>query len=323
MTDGKTSNDVKRGASPAECTPSDVIGRVPKFSLECTPHLRPILRSLLYQATCSYHMERQRVDDSDLSRLIYSNGGYGWNKKIDDKAEYLSTSHGTQKSGSTVTFRFNGTSVQVKGTILQHKQDSKNRPYAEFALDSNIITTFDIGNSSNDSVLYQQTFYNSPSLSAEKEHFLTIALFDPDEYRWIDYIDYTSVPGAAMNTPATSSTLLTNGMTSTPSTTTNGVTVSSQPQNDDSGSVSKSLVSGVSISAVVVIALLVTLVWWRRRHLKASGEEDSLPITEVQFLQGSGPLGSISDPSSLNFGSSDQGQAQQMNVSPPPYRETA
>ncbi|KAL0061396.1 hypothetical protein AAF712_011797 [Marasmius tenuissimus] len=277
------------------------------------------------QLVSSYHMERQRVDDSDLSRLIYSNGGYGWNKKIDDKAEYLSTSHGAQKSGSTVTFRFNGTSVQVKGTILQHKQDSKNRPYAEFALDSNMITTFDIGNSSNNSVLYQQTFYNSPSLPAEKEHILTIALFDPDEYLWIDYIDYIPVPGAAMNTPATSSTLLTNGMTSTPSTTTNGVTVSSQPQNDDSASsISKSLVSGVSISAAVMMALLVALVWRRRRRrLKASGEEDSLPITEEQFSQGSGPMSSISEPSSLDFGSSDQGQAQQMDVSPPPYRETA
>ncbi|KAK1219237.1 hypothetical protein PQX77_018044 [Marasmius sp. AFHP31] len=279
-----------------------------------------------------YYMERQRVDDCDLSKLIYSNEGHGWQRKSDDKAEYLSTSHSARKSGSTVTFRFNGTSVQVKGTIFQHKQDSNNRPYAEFALDSTMTTTFDIGNPSDDPVLYQQTFYNSPALPAEREHFLTITLFDPDMHLWIDYIEYIPVPGATVNTPATLSTPLT----------------------DDSGSISKSLVTGVSVPAAVMIVLIVALVWWKRRRMKgASAKESSLPMTEEQFLQvrpypisvekhtttgsarkthvpkqnnrssGSGPSSSNSDSSGLDPGPSDREQPQEIDVSPPPYRETA
>ncbi|KAK1229968.1 hypothetical protein PQX77_006962 [Marasmius sp. AFHP31] len=216
-------------------------------------------------------MGTERVDDGNLDRLIYANGGKGWKRSTRAaKEEYLSTSHGSPQAGSSVTFRFNGTSVEVKGTVLEQGSSSSAKPLAIFVLDFNIQSTFK-GELSNDTVYDQQFYFNSP-LSAG-EHALTMTLMDPESLLWLDYIDYTPVTAAAANSPPASST-------------TDGATATQQPQNnaDTNNGVSKGLVAGISVLAAVLMALIVLgLVWWllqrRKRGKQGSEETQSISYT--------------------------------------------
>ncbi|KAL0061400.1 hypothetical protein AAF712_011801 [Marasmius tenuissimus] len=231
-------------------------------------------------------MALQRVDDSDLDKLIYANGGKGWRRSTRAaKEEYLSTSHGSPEAGSSVTLRFNGTSVEVKGTVLKQKQGSENsqEPLAIFVLDFASETTYN-GNPSNNTV-YSQRFYFNSSLSAG-EHSLTMTLVDPDVRLWLDYIDYTPLPV----TPASS-------------TTTGGATATNQSQNDadTSGGVSKGLVAGISILAAILTALTVLgLVWWflRRKRMK----QDSEATQSISYYtHPSHPTSPVQSESSLGY----------------------
>ncbi|KAG7085699.1 hypothetical protein E1B28_003244 [Marasmius oreades] len=89
-----------------------------------------------------------------------------------DASEYRSTSHGSPEIGSSVTFRFNGTLVQVFGTI--HTGTPELPPTAIFILDSKQQSIFK-GSPSNDTQ-YSQLFYNSGILLAA-EHALTMILY--------------------------------------------------------------------------------------------------------------------------------------------------
>ncbi|KAJ8087677.1 hypothetical protein PM082_006512 [Marasmius tenuissimus] len=231
-------------------------------------------------------MALQRVDDSELDKLIYANGGKGWRRSPRAaKEEYLSTSHGSPKAGSSVTFRFNGSSVDVRGTVLEQIQgsNSSQKPLAIFVLDFNTKFTFK-GNPSNDTV-YSQRFYSCSPLSAG-EHSLTMTLVDPDNLLWLDYIDYTPLPV----TPASS-------------TTTGGATATNQSQNDadTSGGVSKGLVAGISILAAILTALTVLgLVWWflRRKRMKQDSEATQCIS---YYTHSSHPTSPVQSESSLGY----------------------
>ncbi|KAJ8087676.1 hypothetical protein PM082_006511 [Marasmius tenuissimus] len=233
-------------------------------------------------------MATQRVDDGNLDKLIYANGGKGWRKSTRAaKEEYLSTSHGSPAAGSSVTLHFNGTSVEVKGTVLKQGSSTSEKPLAIFVLDFNVQSTFE-GELSNDTVYDKQFYFNSP-LSAG-EHTLTMTLMDPESLLWLDYIDYTPVTAAAANAPSASST------------TTDGATATQQSQNnaDNGNGISKGLVAGISVLAAILIALIVLgLVWWmlqRRKRIKQGSEEtesisytsQSDPTSHIQseFRQG-------------------------------------
>ncbi|KAK1219234.1 hypothetical protein PQX77_018041 [Marasmius sp. AFHP31] len=215
-------------------------------------------------------MGTERVDDGSLDRLIYANNGQGWERsKRNAEQEYLSTSHGSSRAGSSVTLRFNGTSVEVKGTVLKQGSSSSRKPLAIFVLDFNIQSTFE-GELSNDTVYNKQFYFNSPL--SPGEHSLTMTLVDPDKLLWLDYIDYTPVTAAATNSPLASST------------TTDGATATQQSQNnaDTNNGVSKGLVAGISILAAVLTALIVLgLVWWllQRRKRRKQGSEDTQSIS--------------------------------------------
>ncbi|KAL0563742.1 hypothetical protein V5O48_018323 [Marasmius crinis-equi] len=200
----------------------------------------------------------QRVDDANLSRLIYANGGQGWKRNSpSDPAENNGTSHGSSDPGASVTFLFNGfepgTSVQLRGTIHPQKQTDPSaqtqKPLAIFTLD---FTTKEIfqGNPTNDTQ-YNQPFFDSVLLPAA-QHSLTMTLVDPDNLLWFDYIDYEPVtladlpPTSTMSTPAT-------------------VTITSQ--SDTKNAVSKGLVAGIAILAAVLASVIVVgFLWWLRQR---------------------------------------------------------
>ncbi|KAK1219235.1 hypothetical protein PQX77_018042 [Marasmius sp. AFHP31] len=198
-------------------------------------------------------MGSQRVDDSEIDKLKYLNEATDWvASKTEDEAEYLSTSHGSSREGSTLEFQFNGTSVEVKGTVLKQKQRSDKIPVATFVVDQSGQSRFE-GKPSNDN-LYQQAFYSNLSLQADRQHTLIMSVNDPDSRIWFDYIDYTPT-GLATDLPPTSST------------TPDGAAITNPPQNnaDDKG-VSTGLVAGVSVGAATLTALIVIGLWWLQRR---------------------------------------------------------
>ncbi|KAK1221140.1 hypothetical protein PQX77_016058 [Marasmius sp. AFHP31] len=246
----------------------------------------------------------ETVDDTDLSRLIYSNSGKGWRKRENDKLEYLSTSHGSPAAGSSVTFRFNGmlplylhqtfrlslslmanlgTSVEVKGTVLKQNQgtDNSQKPLALFVLDLTSKITY-TGKLSNDT-LHDERFYFNSSLPANVEHSLTMTLVDPDSLLWLDYINYAPVMAAAPDASSTSSSTATDVATATKQ---------SQSNADTSNGVSKGLVAGVSVLAAILTASIVLgLVWWlQRRKRRKQGSEETQNVSYTHPSDPTSPI---------------------------------
>ncbi|KAK1229971.1 hypothetical protein PQX77_006965 [Marasmius sp. AFHP31] len=295
-------------------------------------------------------MSLKRVDDSDTSTLSYSNGGKGWRKET-DTTQYLSTRHGSPVEGASVTFQFKGTSVEVKGTVLKQTQDSNRKALLTFVLDRNSQTTFE-GKPSNDSNLYQQTFYSNSSLQAEEEHSLIMSLSDPDGSLWLDYIDYTPSDLSTDTSPVSSTA------TDTPpgsSVAPDGATTTNQPQNEaGKKGVSTGLVVGISCVTAILTALVVIGLWWlrRRKRMKQNSEEPTAlfthptgpntvaPMVQHVFSQGHvHPYPTTMNPrtggpgkpqiqyipsqysSATSASSTDQGQDIEPEL--PPYRKTA
>ncbi|KAK1229970.1 hypothetical protein PQX77_006964 [Marasmius sp. AFHP31] len=199
------------------------------------------------------YMGSQRVDDSEIDKLKYLNEAADWiASKRDDEAEYSSTSHGSLREGSTLEFQFNGTLVEVKGTVLKQKQGSNKTPVATFVVDQAGQSRFE-GKPSDDN-LYQHAFYSNLSLQANRQHTLIMSVNDPDSRIWFDYIDYTPT-SLATDLPPTSS--------APPG----GAAITNPPQNNaDKKGVSTGLVAGVSIGAATLTALIVIGLWWLRRR---------------------------------------------------------
>ncbi|KAL0564262.1 hypothetical protein V5O48_017787 [Marasmius crinis-equi] len=184
----------------------------------------------------------QRVDDGDQARLTYS--GKDWKSAFPRKeAEYKWTSHGTANSGSFVTFPFNGTAVQVRGTI--HPWKSEQLPRTTFNLDSSPNEITFVGTPTNDTQ-YNQLFFNTSQLQVA-EHSLRMTFLNPESVLWLDYIDYM---------PTTSQT-------------------STAPAQASQNHTSKGLAVGISVLATVVFSGIVLggLWWLRRRRLRRSGSE--------------------------------------------------
>ncbi|KAJ8087674.1 hypothetical protein PM082_006509 [Marasmius tenuissimus] len=199
-------------------------------------------------------MGSQRVDDSEIDKLEYLNEATEWTASDrDDKADYSSTSHGSLRGGSRLTFRFNGTSIEVKGTVLKQKQGSNNVPVATFVVDQTGQFRFE-GKPSDDN-LYQHAFYSNFSLQADRQHTLIMSVnFDPDSRLWFDYIDYTP-------------TSLTTDIPPISSATPDRATATNPPQNDaDNKGVSTELVMGLSVGAAALTAMIVIGLWWLRRR---------------------------------------------------------
>ncbi|KAL0061399.1 hypothetical protein AAF712_011800 [Marasmius tenuissimus] len=258
-------------------------------------------------------MSLVRVDDSDTSTLSYANGGQGWRRSDRaDTAEYLATSHGSSVSGASVTLRFNGTTVEVKGTVFQDKEGSNKKSTATFVLDQNGQNPFQFERKPSSNTLYQQTLYSNSSLQADMEHTLVMSLNDPDYRLWLDYIEYTPMSSAADASPVSSAKIEAPPASSAASeippvssVASNGATATNEPQsNTDNKGVSTGLVAGVSVAAAILTTLIVIGFWWLRRekHMKQDSEEPATfftypsnpntvaPMVQHEFSQGKSPL---------------------------------
>ncbi|KAF9267237.1 hypothetical protein L218DRAFT_1074525 [Marasmius fiardii PR-910] len=204
----------------------------------------------------------QRVDDSDLSRLLYAFGAHGWKKMTGDLNESNQTSHGSPEIGASVTLRYNGTSVQVLGTI--RNGTTTQTPIATFTLDNVPQTPFKAPKSNETE--YTRSFYNSGFLPPG-EHTLLVTLIDPDNKLWLDYFEYFSADIAASGTPTISIVSSAIG-TNTPN---------AQPETSQSlNTASKGLIAGICVLAVFLVSLcaVVGFLWYRRRKRKTWADPD-------------------------------------------------
>ncbi|KAK1219236.1 hypothetical protein PQX77_018043 [Marasmius sp. AFHP31] len=228
----------------------------------------------------------------------------------------MSTSHGNEEADSSVTFRFNGTSVEVKGTIIQDLQGSNKKSVATFVLDQDGQNPFQFERKPTSNTIYQQTLYSNSSLQADREHTLVMSLNDPDYRLWLDYIEYTPTSSATDASPASSAKIeippASSAVSDTPhvsSVAPDGAAATSDPQNNTNNEgVSTGLVVGVSVGAAILTALVVIGLWWlqRRKRMKQDSEEPATlfthpslgsnnvaPMVQHEFSQGKSPLGLV------------------------------
>ncbi|KAL0572090.1 hypothetical protein V5O48_009868 [Marasmius crinis-equi] len=131
-----------------------------------------------------------RVDDTELARWNYADGGNGWRRRLDPQTFNLS-GHAGLNNGSLVTIHFHGTSVQLVGYILPlSSNDGTPIPRLSFSLD-NVSSTY-TPPINVQATLYNQTFFTSNALPDER-HDLTVIYTqtNPSPSLWLDYIDYT------------------------------------------------------------------------------------------------------------------------------------
>ncbi|KAL0574179.1 hypothetical protein V5O48_007769 [Marasmius crinis-equi] len=100
----------------------------------------------------------QRVDDAAHGQLAYTGEKWRFHVPAEDK-EYNRTSHGNPVSGTFVTFRFNGTSVQVRGTVRPRKTPAHISNFT-FTLDTSPAETTFLGPPT-DVVQYDQLLWSA------------------------------------------------------------------------------------------------------------------------------------------------------------------
>ncbi|KAI0363226.1 hypothetical protein BV20DRAFT_172070 [Pilatotrama ljubarskyi] len=210
-----------------------------------------------------------RIDDTS-PRLQYSGqwaqGGTG--------QDYLSTSHVSDSSGSSVTFTFNGTFVTVYGSVGSTGSSSS------YALDDEPPVTSDI--------------YEVPSPQHNWPFFFPSSTLEPGLHKLVitvaggtfslDYIEYTSIAGEENvgDVQAPSSSSLSSSLPSA---------VLSSPDSSPSSSMSPSqglsggAIAGIAVAAVVVVlAVVLALLYVRRRSARKVRHQSYMAEKGIDIL---------------------------------------
>ncbi|PPR01801.1 hypothetical protein CVT24_001697 [Panaeolus cyanescens] len=120
---------------------------------------------------------RDIIDDTD-PRVAYS---AMWTRHGSDFA-YGNSAHLTGSASATATLRFNGTSVEVYGTV--QKASSTRAPLSSYTLEDGSSAMFKPNETSNDQ--HKVLFFRKEGL-AKGEHVLVIRNLIPDDALWLDY----------------------------------------------------------------------------------------------------------------------------------------
>ncbi|PSR71006.1 hypothetical protein PHLCEN_2v13110 [Hermanssonia centrifuga] len=205
------------------------------------------------------------IDDSNVERLTYTGS---WSPQGSPPSEWNGTTHGSPGGGSQVIFEFNGTNVEVYGTI-------GGAAVSTYALDLSPPSTFTAPNTS--ATVYQQRLFQSPTLQ-DGSHTLVITVISQGPFFWLDYLLYTPssenlavVPLSASFTTsgsispmgsATSSTSFSLG-TSTSSATSSSLSCT------PAGTIAGAVVGGLLLLSLFAAGLLF---YWKKRDSRRRGE---------------------------------------------------
>ncbi|RDB17615.1 hypothetical protein Hypma_001109 [Hypsizygus marmoreus] len=123
------------------------------------------------------------VDDNDPS-ISYSDD---WALYTDEAAELNGTSHGVFQKGATAVLSFNGSAIDVYGTMVQGFGQS----VARYTIDGvDLATTSGSPGTTND--LFRQLFFHSPPLDSGL-HTLTVTFVHGNSL-WLDYFNVAPNP---------------------------------------------------------------------------------------------------------------------------------
>ncbi|KIP07163.1 hypothetical protein PHLGIDRAFT_428764 [Phlebiopsis gigantea 11061_1 CR5-6] len=208
-------------------------------------------------------MDVVTVDDSDLSLLEYSHNQWFLGGS---SSEYNSTTHGSFSAGAKMTFKFNGTSVAVYGTIsgtdpaLQSTVPACNSTYQ---IDDASLSTYTAPFVSAN--LYQARYFQSPQLQAGPHTLvLTATCANQGPWFWLDYLTYVPSPVAAAvsvsASPSSVSSSPTPAATSPPATAPTAA-----------GPSSGVLAAAITIPLSVALLLALSALWWLKRLRRQRG----------------------------------------------------
>ncbi|KAF9457150.1 hypothetical protein BDZ94DRAFT_1176202 [Collybia nuda] len=185
------------------------------------------------------------VDDRD-PRVKYSDG---W-APSGGNHEFGGTTHGTFLAGSKATFTFNGSSVEVYGTM---GIDHKDPPVSTYSLDGSSLQTFNppLPNA----IQYQQLFFKSPTLD-DKQHVLVVTSTISETAFWLDYFRIASNSISSPLSDPVSSVTPTTLSTSSPSV--SGMPPTT-PTNTPKLSINRTLIAAIAggVAGGVLLVLLV------------------------------------------------------------------
>ncbi|GJE87524.1 hypothetical protein PsYK624_036070 [Phanerochaete sordida] len=223
------------------------------------------------------------VDDTDPS-ISYSSG---WLRVTTD-AEYNDTKTGANAAGMTATFVFNGTEIEVYGSL--GSWDVYGVPVSTYEIDGlpGTQTTYTAPLITPGTFSSHVLFYRSPPLSAA-EHTLVITDTNgtaPSVY-WLDYIIYAPSSGVALaatsssqgSTSQTSSSTSSSSLAASSSTTSSSSSSSGSPTSlpakastSHAGAIAGGVVGGVAFLA----ALVLLLFWFCYRKRPRGTPEDEV-----------------------------------------------
>ncbi|KAI0063906.1 hypothetical protein BV25DRAFT_371890 [Artomyces pyxidatus] len=218
-----------------------------------------------------YNSSTQIVDDNSPS-ISYS-PPTAWSLGGTDN-EYDGTTHGffgINTAKSTASFQFNGSAVEVHGTV----GPTDGVPSATYQIDNNPPVT--VVNNVEAVTAYNLLFYKSPPLDPTATHTLVITPIgnDSDTHYWLDYILFTPPSGAitlpgtpiAAGSSSSISTASTSpaGTSSRPGATTSGVvpTPTPAPSTGNIGAIVGGTIGGF-VGLVVLVALFYLFKTQRR-----------------------------------------------------------
>ncbi|KAJ8522186.1 hypothetical protein ONZ45_g1231 [Pleurotus djamor] len=204
------------------------------------------------------------VDDTD-PRVKYSSG---WHRDGGPN-EYNTSVHATSTAGASFTFKFNGTSVKVLGTLTQ-EGFAGSFPNTSYVLDG--TTPISFAGKPSPRVQYSQLFYQSPVDLPDTEHTLIGTCVDQGSLVWIDFFVVTS-PSASLTqtTPTLSESYVV--VTTTVAVSQAALESSSSSNDFPVGAVVGSVLGGIFL---VLIAMSLIL-WYRRRPVSTTTTEMAMP----------------------------------------------
>ncbi|KAF9049673.1 hypothetical protein BDP27DRAFT_675697 [Rhodocollybia butyracea] len=213
------------------------------------------------------------VDDNDL-RVIYSDG---WFKGGLPGLECGGTTHSSNGPNATAILSFNGTGVQVYGTVGGAAPQSKDSvsSASTYQVDDLPASTFVFLGSKQ--INYRTQIYASPLLSPGNHTLLITALQGNDV--WLDYILYYSSNESVPNSSETSNPSSAPSSSETPGPSSAANTTHKAPP--DVG-----IVGGVLGSVVAILLVLILVLLRGRKHILRSKSDIPTPASDLQMVKG-------------------------------------
>jgi len=259
-----------------------------------------------FMTTASTSTNFVTVDDSKLSY----NGV--WESTGANDGELQGTRSVTTQMGASATFNFNGSYIEVYGTIVPPDDDGI--PSSSFVVDGTFTNTFEAP--SVPTVMHMQKFYSSPSHLTDGPHQLVITSLTDGPVLSLDFVQYIpSSPADVIPAGALSGNAR--------------LTLSSAPR-------AEIIVAGVigGFAFLIIIALLVFVIHYRRHRRNGTftiedGEDDATRVGDVNvpparvtpFSEGQfgPPLAWSSKSGNRNLSTTRPKRISALSIQPPEY----